>query len=97
MTATNNFQVQLKAVDIGNAIIEQEMALQASHTYLGAILKQGEGRFFVDKETFESLRATQWEVAISTKENGIEFEFLDEKALDNIKLGKTPQGLVVPS
>lgn len=89
--------IRLRAVDIGNAIIEQEMALQSVHTYLAAILKYSlNGRVTVPRDTFESLQSIEWEVATSVNEEGIQFELLEGKELINKRLGRTAGGLVVP-
>lgn len=89
--------IRLRAVDIGNAIIEQEMALQGAHTYLAAILKNKlNGRVTIPRDTFESLQSTEWEVATSVNEDGVQFELLEGKELINKRLGRTSGGLVVP-
>lgn len=90
--------IKLRAVDIGNAIIEQEMALQASHTYLAAILKHAlDKKVSIPKEIFESLQNEQWEVSTSASDTGINFELVDGRELVNKRLGRTAGGLVVPN
>ena len=90
-------QVRLTAIDIANAIMEQEMTVQALNTYLAGALKNAGGSITVPVSVFEELKDKEWEISYGkVGEDALQFDLLEGKALMNKKLGRSPSGLVTP-